>query len=397
MGGTTRSLDRMVDMEASNPRGDDNPTDGGKGAPRTVKVIGSQEWWPLTSLTSIEAMGTTFHHSPDGRLLAMAFRGHAVDLGHRDPPDNEESLAELLLDWVEAVRAAEWEELRGRELDMDEWTDLRTAMVRIGWGPRSAQAAWRRCRDRPYDRNLPTAAGWAAAGWVVPAVPGEPEPAFATPVLESRGLLRWAYMTRWEDPADLPEPPLPLGLDPLDDGPLVGSWSDVLSRFRADHYTDVAASEAEQVAIEVLMLAGLGPATAIEAEDDPLPDRHLEAASTHASPLVRAAAWFLLRSEADTWLACAYGECQHHWAVEAEEDAYEHAEVLELAAHGVTSPVDAAMVRRRLLSEAFGDINDVPLAGASDPADFIAFYNDWVAGGRSAEQFDDAVRQLRGD
>jgi hypothetical protein len=185
--------------------------------------------------------------------------------------------------------------------------------------------------------------------------------------------------------------------DPVSEWPIAGSWSDVLSRFRADHYTDVAATEAEGLAVEVLTSAELGPDTAVEAEDDPLPDRHLEAACTHPSPVVRAAAWFLLRNEADTWLACAYGECQHHWAVEAEEDAYEHAEVLELAAHGVASPVDAALVRRQLLSEAFGDINDVPLAGATDPDDFIAFYNDWVAGGRSQDQFDEAVRQLRDD
>lgn len=363
-----------------------------------VELLQSDERFALSALDVVTAMGTTFHRAPDGRLLAMAFRARAVDLGHRQVPTDEDALAEAVLDWVEVVRHVDWHDVRGSSLDEDEWVDLRTAMVRVGWGPRSAQAAWRRCRSRPYHRDLPTAAGWAGGGWVVPAVPDDPDPAFASPVLESRGLLRWAYMTRWEQPAELGPPPIPTALDPLEErSPLAGSWSDILSRFRSDHYTDVAVSEAEELAIEVLSLVGLGPRNVIEAEDDPLPDRDVETACTHASAIVRAAAWFLLRSEADTWVACAYGECQHHWAVEAEEDAYEHAEVLELAAHGVATPVDAAMVRRRLLSEAFGDINDVPLAGASDPADFIAFYNDWVAGGRDPDAFAAAVQQLRGD
>jgi hypothetical protein len=37
---------------------------------------------------------------------------------------------------------------------------------------------------------------------------------------------------------------------------------------------------------------------------------------------------------------------RHHWAVEAEEDAYEMEEVLELASTGVANPVDAAYTRR---------------------------------------------------
>jgi hypothetical protein len=113
--------------------------------------------------------------------------------------------------------------------------------------------------------------------------------------------------------------------------------------------------------------------------------------------VVRAAAWFLLRSEADEWLACGYGECQHHWAVEAEEDAYEQEEVLELAGYGVANPVDAAYQRRRLLTMAFGDINDVPLAGAGAVEDFIEFYDDWVARGRPEDAFEDAARRLRGE
>ena len=363
-----------------------------------IRIIGSDATVDPATLTPVSALGSAFHRAPDGRLLAMAFRRHAVDVGRREPPADEDELSDVVLRWIDAVRRHDWRQLRGTELDEQDWTDLRTAMVRVGWGPRSALAAWGRCRARPYHRDLPTAAGWAGGGWVVPAVDGDPDPAFAAPVLESRGLLRWAYITRWEAPPELGPPPLPAAVDPVDErGPLPGSWSDVLSRLRADHYTDVAASEAEQLAIEILGQVGLGPQNVIEAEDDPLPDRDLDAACTHPSPVVRAAAWFLLRNEAETWLACAYGECQHHWAVEAEEDAYEHAEVLELAAHGVTSPVDAALVRRRLLTEAFGDINDVPLAGASDPSDFIAFYNDWVAGGRSAEVFEAAVRDLRGD
>jgi hypothetical protein len=46
---------------------------------------------------------------------------------------------------------------------------------------------------------------------------------------------------------------------------------------------------------------------------------------------------------------------------------------------------------------AFGDINDVSLAGAGDVADFVAFYTDWVAHGRPEEDFAGAARELRGD
>ena len=131
--------------------------------------------------------------------------------------------------------------------------------------------------------------------------------------------------------------------------------------------------------------------------DEPLPDRDLVAACEHPSPLVRDAAWFLLRVEADAWLGCSYGECQHHWAVEAEEDAYEMEEVLEFAAHGVPNPVDAAFQRRRLLTLAFGDIKDVPLAGAGDLDAFLEFYREWVARGRPEEDFQDMARELRGE
>lgn len=370
------------------------------GSADRAAVLGTDEQIDTAALEPVAVMGTTLHRHSDQRLFAMAFRTHVVDLGDRALPTTDDALLAVIVDWVEQVRAHDWSDLRGSALDDEDWVDLRTAMVRVGWGPRSAQAAWRRCRARPYDRALPTAAGWAGGGWVVPAVPEEPEPAFAAPVLESRGLLRWAYMTRWDEPAGLPAQAPPTALDPVDPGgpgPVAGTWSDVLSRFGADHYTDVAVEEAEQLAVEVLASVGLGPRNAVEAEDEPLPDRDVDAACSHPSPVVRAAAWFLLRSEAESWVACRYGECQHHWAVEAEEDAYEHAEVLELAAHGVANPVDAAMVRRRLLTDAFGDINDVPLAGASDPSDFIAFYREWVAGGRSQEMFDTAVAQLRGD
>lgn len=365
-----------------------------------VIVLGTGAHIDPAVLQPETASGSTFHRTPDGRLLAMAFRSRAVDLGARGLPTTDDALLDAVVRWVDEVNRHDWEDLRGARLDEQEWVDLRTAMVRLGWGPRSALAAWRRCRARPYDRSLPTVAGWAGGGWVVPAVADEPEPTFAVPVLETRGLLRWAYMTRWESPPGVPDGPPPTTPDPVGaqaGPPLAGTWADVLSRFRADHYTDVAVEEAEQLAVEVLLRVGLGPRTALEAEDEPLPDRDLDAAVLHDSPVVRAAAWFLLRSDAETWMACRYGECQHHWAVEAEEDAYEHAEVLELAAHGVVNPVDAATVRRRLLTDAFGDINDVPLAGASDPTDFIAFYRDWVAAGRPQDMFEEAVAQLRGD
>ncbi len=244
----------------------------------------------------------------------------------------------------------------------------------------------------PYSRDLPTAAGWAAAGWVVPAAADEAEPVFAQPVLEARGLLRWAYITRWTDPPVVPDGPPPHEPDPVD-----LEWADVLSRLRQDHYAGDTLAEAEELAVELLAGQGLAPRDALEAEDEPLADRHVAPALRHDSAVVREAAWFLLRAEADTWMACSYGECQHHWAVEAEEDAYEMDEVLELAGYGVANPVDAAYTRRRLLTQAFGDINDVPLAGAGDVDDFVAFYTEWVAHGRPEEDFEAAAAQLRGD
>jgi hypothetical protein len=360
-----------------------------------LEILGTGERVPVDACTPATLAGSTLHRAPDGRWLAPAFRGRAVDLGVRDLPDegDEDAMGELVLAFVEAVRGQDWEDLRGAPLEGDEdWVDLRTAMVRVGWGPDAALAAWEACRARPYARELPTAAGWAAAGWVVPAVPDEPQPAFAAPVLEARGLLRWTYIVRWSDPVPLPETALPVEPEPADLG-----WADVLSRLRQDHHTPDSLAEAEQLAIELLELAGLGPRTPIEAEDEPLPDRDLGPALGHASPLVRAAGWFLLHDEAERWLACTYAECGHHWAVEAEEDAYEMEEVLELASHGVANPVDAAYTRRRLLTLAFGDINDVPLAGAGDLEDFIAFYDGWVAAGRPEDDFADAARELRGD
>jgi|GEM_PF-2568019 len=377
--------------------------------PAVLVVLDSGERITLEDCAPHAFAGATLYRAPDGRWLAPAFRGTAVDLGERDLPDpaDDSAVAELVLDWVEQVRTQDWSDLRGAELgasgSQEEWLDLRTAMVRVGWGPAGAQAAWDACAARPYSRDLPTAAGWAGGGWVVPASAGEVEPAFAAPVLEARGLQRWAYITRWAEPAALPEAPAEGRLElsgtrwPVEPEPADLGWADVLSRLRADHYTAEAQGEAEELAVEVLTEAGLGPATAIEAEDEPLPDRHLAAAFGHASAVVRAAAWFLLRAEADTWLACSYNECGHHWAVEAEEDAYEMEEVLELASRGVTNPVDAAFQRRRLLTLAFGDISDVPLAGAGDLEDFIAFYEGWVAAGKPEDDFADAARELRAD
>jgi hypothetical protein len=375
------------------PLAGDQPTSG-----RTtihLTVLGTDEQVALDACTPVELAGSTLHRTADGRLLAPAFRGLAVDLGPRTVPDedDEDGLSELVLDFVAVVREHDWEDLRGAPLEGDEeWVDLRTAMVRVGWGPGAAQAAWDACRARPYARELPTAAGWAAAGWVVPAVADEPQPAFAAPVLEARGLLRWTYIVRWADPVPVPETALPLEPEPTDLG-----WADVLSRLRQDHHTPDSLAEAEQLAIELLELAHLGPRNPIEAEDDPLPDRDLADAVAHASPLIRAAAWFLLHDEAERWLPCTYAECGHHWAVEAEEDAYEMEEVLELASHGVANPVDAAYTRRRLLTLACGDVTDVPLAGAGDIEDFIAFYDGWVAAGRPEDDFADAARELRGD
>lgn len=364
------------------------------GTVKTLTVLGTGETVPLEDCAPGEVAGATLYRAPDARWLAPAFRGYAVDLGARELPasEDEDALAELVLEWVEAVRSRDWSDLRGAELDEHDWLDLRAAMVRVGWGPTGVEAAWQACRERPYSRDLPTAAGWAGGGWVVPAVPDEPEPAFARPVLEARGLLRWAYITRWADPIPLPDGPPPPEPDPGDLG-----WADVLSRLRADHYTGTALAEAEEVAVEVLGTVGLGPSSAVEAEAEPLPDQHVAAACRHDSAVVRAAAWFLLKAESDSWLACQYGECQHHWAVEAEEDQFEQEEVLELASHGVSNPVDAAYQRRRLLTMAFGDVNDVPLAGAGDLEDFIAFYEGWAAAGKPEDDFEDAARELRGD
>jgi hypothetical protein len=337
--------------------------------------------------------GAGVYRTEDGRWLLPTFRNHAVAVAGDLPDEGDDAFATLILDWVEQVRRHEWSDLRGQTLDgADDWLDLRTTMVRTGWGPAAAEAAWEACVQRPYSRDLPTAAGWAAAGWVLPATPEDVPPLFGQPVLEARGLLRWTYITRWSVPVAVPDDAPPTDPDPGDLG-----WADVLSRLRQDHYTGEALMEAQDLGVELLAGVGLVPRDEIEAEDDPLPDRHIAPALTHASPLIRDAAWFLLRAEADTWMACAYGECQHHWAVEAEEDAYETDEVLELAGYGVTNPVDAAYTRRRLLTLAFGDINDVPLAGAGDVEDFVAFYTEWVAHGRPEDDFEAAAAELRGD
>lgn len=363
--------------------------------PGHLRVLGSDEDLAVASLHRLEIAGATLYRDSAGRLLAPAFRGMAVDLGAVPaPPDgDEDALAELVLDWVEAVRAHDWESWRGSELEGDEdWIDLRAAMARIGWGPGAALAAWEACRARPYSRDLPTAAGWAGAGWVVPATPDEPEPAFARPVLEARGLYRWAYIQRWTAPPQAPVTAPPLEPEPADAG-----WADTLSRLRQDHHTEDSLAFARELAVEVLQAAGLGPRNPIEAEDDPLPDRDVTAACTHPSAVVRTAAWFLLHDDADTWLGCTYNECGHHWAVEAEEDAFEMEEVLELAARGVANPVDAAYQRRRLITLAFGDISDVPLAGAGDLEDFIAFYDEWTAHGQPEEALQEMAEELRGD
>ena len=356
-------------------------------------MLPGSETIPLHACRDAEYAGGLAFQAPDGRWLLPAFRNHAVAVDGPLPDPDDDAFGSLILDWVEQVRAKDWTALRGQTLDgEDDWVDLRTAMVRVGWGPTGALAAWDACRRRPYSRNLPTAAGWAAAGWVVPAAPEEVVPVFAQPVLESRGLLRWAYIVRWADPVPLPEGDPPTEPDPSDP-----QWADILSRLRQDHYTGEALNEAEELAREVLLSVGLGPRDELEAEDEPLPDRHVGPVLGSASAIVRDAGWFLLRAEADQWMACAYGECQHHWAVEAEEDAYEMEEVLELAGFGVTNPVDAAYTRRRLLTLAFGDINDVPLAGAGEVADFVEFYRDWVEHGRDEEVFEAAAAALRGD
>ena len=358
-----------------------------------LTVLGSGEQIAVADAQPHDYAGGVVYRAPDGRWLLPAFRNHAVPVTGELPDEQDDAFAALILDWVEQVRARDWSDLRGQSLDGDDdWVDVRTAMVRVGWGPGAAQSAWDACRARPYSRNLPTAAGWAAAGWVVPAAPDEVEPLFGQPVLESRGLLRWTYISRWADPVAVPEGDPPHEPDPLDH-----DWADVLSRLRQDHYPGDALTEAQELAVEVLIGQGFAPRDEIEAEDEPLPDRHLGPTLRHPSAIVREAGWFLLRAEADAWLACAYGECQHHWAVEAEEDAYEMEEVLELAGYGVANPVDAAFTRRRLLTLAFGDINDVPLAGAGDVEDFVVFYTEWVAHGRPEEDFEAAAAELRGD
>lgn len=360
-----------------------------------MRVIGGDEVVDLAACTAGELAGARVYRTPDGRWLAPAFRDTAVDLGPGPlpGPDDEDGISGLILRWVEAVRGEDWRPLRGSELDGEEdWIDLRTAMARVGWGPGPAQRIWEAARTRPYAPALPTAAGWAGGGWVVPAAPGEAEPAFARPVLEARSLMRWAYIGRWEALPVVPGTALPEEVEPHDP-----EWADLLSRFRQDHHTGASLDGATELAVEILGRTGLGPRNPLEAEDDPLPDRDVAAALTDPSAVVRAAAWFLLRDEAEAWEACLYSECQHHWAVEAEEDAYELEEVLEIAGHGIANPVDAAYQRRRLLTLAFGDVNDVPLAGAGDLEDFLAFYQEWVAHGRPEEDFEQAARDLAGD
>lgn len=360
-----------------------------------LDVLGTTESVDTADCRAVTWQGVTLYRTPDGRWVAPAFRGTAVVVSEGALPDesDEDAAAALLLRWVDAVRGHDWGHLRGAPIEGDgDWLDLRTAMVRVGWGAGAAQTAWEAARRRPYSRDLPTSAGWAGGGWVVPAGGGdEPAPAFARPVLEARGLLRWAYIDRWAD-----VPALPAGEPPAEPDPPDAAWADVLTRLRQDHHTAGSLDRCVTLAVAVLNRVGFGAPTTDEVDDDPLPDADVGPATVHGSPLVRAAAWFLLRAEADAWLACTYGECQHHWAVEAEEDAFELEEVLELAGYGVANPVDAAYQRRRLLTLAFGDVNDVPLAGAGDVETFVSFYESWVAAGRSEEDFQRAVDDLRG-
>lgn len=349
----------------------------------------------LDDCIPVDLAGATCWRDAAGRWWLPAFRGRAVVLPADDlDPEDDESVAAAVLAWVEAIRDEDWSLLRGAPLEGDEdWVELRSVMVRVGWGPRAAAHAFSMASARPYDRRLPTSAGWAAAGWVVPAAAAEPQPAFARPVLEARGLLRWAYIDRWAGGAPaLPPGPPPEQLDPDDPG-----WSDVLSRLRQDHHTGESLAAAIDLATAVLVCAGLGPEDLEDPDADPLPDEAVEPALLCPSPIVREAAWFLLREEGDAWQACVYAECQHHWAVEAEEDAFELEEVLELAGYGIANPVDAAYTRRRLLTMAFGDVRDVRLAGAGDVADFVTFYRDWTASGRREEDMEEAARALRGD
>lgn len=293
-----------------------------------LTLLGTGEEIALADCTAEVLAGARLYRTPDGRHVAPAFGARAVDLGADPLPDerDEEGLASVVLEWVQAVRAHDWTPLGGQPLDRGGggWVDLRTAMVRVGWGPDAAQAAWDACLpDRPGGQPF-TAAGWAAAGWVVPAT-SDPAPAFARPVLEARGLMRWGYVTRWQTLPPLPEEPLPIDPEPTPPAGGGGNlgWADILSRFRQDHHTTASLERATELAVTLLTRAGVGPGTPIEAEDEPLPERHVRAACTHPSPLVRAAAWFLLHDEADAWLACTYAECQHHWAVEAEDAAEE--------------------------------------------------------------------------
>src|SRR5680860_1582894 len=138
--------------------------------PAVLVVLDSGERITLEDCAPHAFAGATLYRAPDGRWLAPAFRGTAVDLGERDLPDpaDDSAVAELVLDWVEQVRTQDWSDLRGAELgasgSQEEWLDLRTAMVRVGWGPAGAQASQAACAARPYSRDLPTAAGWNCRG-----------------------------------------------------------------------------------------------------------------------------------------------------------------------------------------------------------------------------------------
>ncbi|HVM19113.1 MAG TPA: hypothetical protein VM307_04065, partial [Egibacteraceae bacterium] len=143
--------------------------------------------------------GGTVYRAPGGGWLLPAFRNHAVAVDDPLPAEDDDAFGTLILDWVEQVRSHDWTPLRGQTLEGDDdWLDLRTAMVRVGWGPSRAQAAWEQVRDRPYHRGLPTAAGTTHPAAAHPAAGDDAQPLFAQPVLEARGLLRWAYITRWD-------------------------------------------------------------------------------------------------------------------------------------------------------------------------------------------------------
>lgn len=85
----------------------------------TLTVLDTDETVDAGAGVAVDLAGARLVRLPDGRLLAPAFRGYAVDLGHIETPgiDDDEAVSALVVDYVETIQAHDWTSLRGVPLE----------------------------------------------------------------------------------------------------------------------------------------------------------------------------------------------------------------------------------------------------------------------------------------